>query len=91
MFYVLALVMAFGVYLWFKKRKALVADRVNSHDLVYSSAKFSIYSKSLAGGRVYGVLSNSAPFRRSCFVFESSSLDTSIKFLNRVEDLNSIK
>lgn len=88
MIYLLFFASLFGtVYFILRRRKNRFLNTLFAYEVVYLSSHFSIYSKSLIGGRTYGVVSNSAPLRRSSFIFESSSLDTAIAFVKRCEDL----
>lgn len=88
MIYLLLFASVFGTFYFFdKRRKLLLLNTLYPHELVYLSSHYSIFSKSLSGGRAFGVVSNSAPMRRSSFIFESSSLDTAISFVKRCEDL----
>lgn len=88
MIYFLFFASLFGtVYFILRRRKIRILNTLYPHEVVYLSTHYSIFSKSLSGGRSFGVVSNSAPMSRSSFIFESSSLDTAIAFVKRCEDL----
>lgn len=83
-FIIFALVSAVA-WLYFKRRKAKLANMLYPYECVYIGDSYSIYSCVQARGRSYLVLQLSAPALVSSAVFSSSSYDAAYKMLQVFE------
>lgn len=85
MYYIIFALLCVSAWLYFKRRKAKLANMLYPYECVYVGDAYSIYSCGQARGRSYLVLQLSAPVLVSSAVFSSSSYDAAYKMLQVFE------